>query len=91
MSTPGINGPGMSGPDTSTEIPHCSAKGCRQVAVWVLAWNNPKLHTPERRKTWLACEEHRESLGQFLDLRGFLKDTVPLADWVQPPGSDRND
>ncbi len=74
----------------STEIPHCSAKGCRQVAVWVLAWNNPKLHTPERRKTWLACEEHKESLGQFLDLRGFLRDTVPLADWVQPPGSERS-
>ena len=48
-------------PGMSTEIPHCSAKGCRQVAVWVLAWNNPKLHTPERRKTWLACDEHKES------------------------------
>ncbi len=65
----------------STEIPHCSAKGCRQLAIWVLAWNNPKLHTPERRKTWLACEEHREYLSEFLNLRGFLKDTVPLAEW----------
>ncbi|GAA2044369.1 MULTISPECIES: hypothetical protein [Streptomyces] len=59
----------------------CSAKGCREPAVWVLAWNNPKLHTPERRKTWLACEEHREHLGQFLGVRGFLKDVVPLAEW----------
>ncbi|MFC1413635.1 hypothetical protein ACEZCY_31245 [Streptacidiphilus sp. N1-12] len=74
----------------STETPHCSAKGCRQAADWVLAWNNPKLHTPERLKTWLACAEHKEHLAQFLDLRGFLKDTVPLADWVQPPGSDRD-
>ncbi|TXC91724.1 hypothetical protein [Streptomyces sp. ISID311] len=59
----------------------CSAKGCRAAAVWVLAWNNPKLHTPDRRKTWLACEEHREHLSQFLGLRGFLKDVVTLEEW----------
>ncbi|GAA2720806.1 MULTISPECIES: hypothetical protein [Streptomyces] len=59
----------------------CSAKGCREAAVWVLAWNNPKLHTPERRKTWLACEEHREHLSQFLAVRGFLKDVVTLEEW----------
>ena len=64
----------------------CSAKGCREPAVWVLAWNNPKLHTPERRKTWLACEEHREHLGQFLGVRGFLKDVVPLAEWRAAEG-----
>lgn len=59
----------------------CSAKGCRAPAAWVLAWNNPKIHPPERRKTWTACDEHRESLGGFLSARGFLKDTVALADW----------
>ncbi|MFE3326203.1 hypothetical protein [Streptomyces sp. NPDC059176] len=63
------------------ETPICSAKGCRAAAVWVLAWNNPKLHTPERRKTWLACEEHREHLSQFLGVRGFLKDVVTLDAW----------
>src|SRR5690606_23923626 len=50
----------------------CSAKGCREAAGWVLAWNNPKLHAPERRKTWLACDEHREHLSTFLGVRGFL-------------------
>ncbi|GAA1719435.1 MULTISPECIES: hypothetical protein [Streptomyces] len=65
--------------ETDTVI--CSAKGCRAPAVWVLAWNNPKLHTPERRKTWLACEEHREYLSEFLGMRGFLKDVVTLAEW----------
>ncbi|MFG2331442.1 hypothetical protein ACGFMM_17645 [Streptomyces sp. NPDC048604] len=65
----------------SPTSPICSAKGCRAAAVWVLAWNNPKLHTPERRKTWLACEEHREHLSQFLGVRGFLKDVVTLAEW----------
>jgi hypothetical protein len=56
----------------------CSAKGCREVAGWALLWNNPKLHTPERRKTWTACEEHRESLGDFLSARGFLRETTKL-------------
>ncbi|GLY31668.1 hypothetical protein [Kineosporia sp. NBRC 101731] len=54
----------------------CSARGCRQAAVWALRWNNPKLHTPERRKIWVACDDHREHLEEFLSLRGFLKDTV---------------
>jgi len=54
----------------------CSAKGCRAPAAWQLLWNNPKIHSSDRRKTWLACDEHRESLGQFLGSRGFLRETV---------------
>ena len=57
----------------------CSAKGCRASAKWRLRWNNPKLHPPERRKTWLACEDHRESLGTFLDVRGLLREVEPFA------------
>ena len=57
----------------------CSAKGCRTPAVWALQWNNPSLHPPERRKTWLACEGHRESLSSFLSVRGFLRETVPAS------------
>ncbi|NUK03133.1 hypothetical protein HRW18_18580 [Streptomyces lunaelactis] len=71
----------------SDETPICSAKGCRADAVWVLAWNNPKLHTPERRKTWLACDDHREHLSQFLGVRGFLKDVVTLAEWERNSGA----
>ena len=56
----------------------CSAKGCRAPAVWAIQWNNPKLHTPQRRKTWLACDDHRESLSAFLAARGFLRDTTAL-------------
>jgi hypothetical protein len=67
--------------------PVCSAKACRTPAVWVLAWNNPKLHTPERRKTWLACDEHRESLSSFLGVRGFLKDVLTLEEWDARDGS----
>ena len=58
----------------------CSAKACRHHARWALRWNNPKLHTPERRKTWLACDDHRESLSQFLSMRGFLRETIEAAD-----------
>ncbi|GAA1761004.1 hypothetical protein [Luedemannella helvata] len=56
----------------------CSAKACRSPAVWSLAWNNPKLHDPDRRKVWLACDAHREYLGNFLSARGFLRDTTRL-------------
>ena len=62
----------------------CSRKGCRAPAVWALAWNNPKLHEPERRKTWLACEQHRETLSGFLAARGFLRETTPLSAGVRP-------
>ncbi|MDF1602381.1 acetone carboxylase [Nocardioides sp. YIM 152315] len=55
----------------------CSAKGCQAPAAWELQWNNPKLHTTDRRKVWLACDEHRESLSDFLAARQFLKDVVP--------------
>jgi hypothetical protein len=61
--------------------PICSAKGCRAAAEWVLMWNNPKLHTPERRKTWTACAAHRASLCDFLQARGFLRDVVAVQDW----------
>ncbi|MFC5907345.1 hypothetical protein [Streptacidiphilus monticola] len=63
---------------TESETPICSAKGCREPALWVLSWNNPKLHTPDRRKQWLACDAHRDSLSEFLDIRGFLKDIEPF-------------
>ena len=59
--------------------PVCSAKGCQAEARWTLLWNNPKLHTPDRRKEWLACENHRESLSAFLGVRGFLKETRPFS------------
>jgi hypothetical protein len=62
--------------DTVAERPICSSKGCTRPAEWDLLWNNPKLHTPERRKVWLACAEHKESLSDFLTARGFLRAVV---------------
>lgn len=54
----------------------CSAKGCRALAGWALRWNNPRLHEEDRRKTWLACDEHRTSLSAFLEARGFLREVT---------------
>ncbi len=62
---------GPDGPDL------CSARGCSAPATHELRWNNPKLHTPERRKVWLACDDHRQSLADFLAARQFLKEIAP--------------
>ena len=58
----------------------CSAKACRADARHVLVWNNPKVHTADREKTWVACDEHRQSLADHLDVRGFLRRIDPLQD-----------
>jgi hypothetical protein len=56
----------------------CSARGCGAPARWALQWNNPKIHTAERRKTWLACDEHKQSLSDFLGARSFLREVEPF-------------
>ena len=70
--------PTPSGAADADDVLRCSAKGCQAPASWSLLWNNPKLHTPDRRKTWLACDDHKESLSEFLGARGFLRDVEPL-------------
>jgi hypothetical protein len=56
----------------------CSRKACRAGAQWQLLWNNPKIHTPERRKIWLACGGHRAWLEDYLQTRGLWKETLAL-------------
>jgi hypothetical protein len=58
--------------------PQCSRKGCRAPGAWSLRWNNPKLHDPAYRKTWLACDDHREYLTEFLGARSFLREVTPF-------------
>ena len=70
---------GATGPSGQVEL-RCSSRGCRSDAVWALRWNNPRLHAPGRRKVWLACEDHREHLEQFLGARAFHRETVPVGD-----------
>jgi hypothetical protein len=64
--------------DAPAEQLVCSAKGCRAPATCALRWNNPKLHEPQRRKTWLACPDHQASLTEFLQVRGFLREVDPV-------------
>lgn len=58
----------------------CSAKGCRSAPEHAVVWRNPRLHTPERRKVWLACAEHRDHLRDFVQVRGFLLEVIPVDD-----------
>lgn len=76
----------MDAPNRADRPVICSAKGCRVKAAYGLLWNNPKLHEPERRKTWLACETHADPLSDFLSKRGFLKDAVPVAELTDEMG-----
>jgi hypothetical protein len=63
----------------------CSAKGCQRAAAYALLWRNPKIHSADRAKQWLACEEHRDTLADFLARRDFPLTVEPLP---QPPASD---
>ncbi len=53
----------------------CSRAGCRDEASWAILWRNPKIHDEHRRKTWLACEAHLETLREFLAARDFPLET----------------
>ena len=64
----------------------CSAKGCRREATRALLRNTPTLHDAARRKVWLACADHEPTLGEFLRLRGFLRDTIDVADLTDAHG-----
>lgn len=74
----GASGMGRESGDVE-EVLVCSRKGCTEVALWKLLWNNPNIHTPLRRKVWLACDEHREFLESFLSSRGFWKATEEIS------------
>ncbi len=60
-------------PDT-----RCSAKGCQRPAAYALLWRNPRIHTADRVKQWLACPEHRDTLSDFLARRDFPLRVEPL-------------
>lgn len=49
----------------------CSRAGCRNAAIWRVLWRNPRIHGPERRKEWGACDEHVDYLREYLAAREF--------------------
>ncbi len=64
----------MTDPDEPTSA---RPRAARRPPTWELLWNNPKLHTPDRRKIWLACDEHRAVALRLPRRAQFLKDVVP--------------
>jgi len=56
----------------------CSRAGCRASARWRIDWRNPRIHAADRRKTWVACDEHVAYLREFLAARDFPVEVAPL-------------
>jgi hypothetical protein len=73
-------------PGTGASDHVCSAKGCRALARHAVVWRNPKLHVAGRRKVWLACDEHRQSLADFVAMRGFLIEVIPVEQLTDADG-----
>lgn len=49
----------------------CSSAGCGVRADWRVNWRNPRIHDANRVKVWLACDDHRGTLADYLGTRGF--------------------
>lgn len=60
------------GLNDSAEIKsQCSRTKCSNLASVKIIWRNPKIHTEDREKVWLACDEHTQYLTDFLRARNF--------------------
>ena len=57
----------------------CSRAGCRAAAAWLVVWRNPRIHAPDRRKTWSACDAHVAYLRDFLAARAFPVEIAPVS------------
>jgi len=58
----------------------CSRAGCSDTATWRIEWRNPKIHTADRVKVWLACDEHVDFLREFLAARDFPVNVLAVSD-----------
>ncbi|SDQ17125.1 hypothetical protein [Microbacterium sp. cf332] len=56
----------------------CSRAGCRASARWRVVWRNPRIHTADRRKVWLACDDHVAYLREFVATRDFPVTVEPF-------------
>ena len=69
---------GETGPSTE----RCSRAGCSEDATWNVNWRNPRIHSEDRVKVWLACDEHVEYLREYLATRDFPVIVTPLGQAV---------
>lgn len=65
---------------SAPDVPTCSRAGCRDEATWQVVWRNPRIHAPDRRKVWVACEAHRDYLRDYLAARDFPVGVEELTD-----------
>lgn len=61
----------------------CSRAACHADALWAISWRNPRIHSTDRRKVWVACQEHVEYLSQYLRARDFPVEVAPLEEAAQ--------
>lgn len=58
----------------------CSRAECRSRATHHIVWRNPRIHSADREKIWLACDEHVDYLRDYLAARDFpvvVRDGAP--------------
>ena len=73
----------MIGSDADADLGvKCSSAGCPATAAWRVNWRNPRIHSADRVKVWLACDAHRDTLADYLGTRGFPVLVSPLAEPV---------
>lgn len=58
-------------PGTDAGALRCSRSGCSHAPQWRVIWRNPKIHSEDRRKVWLSCDDHRGYFEGYLSQRGF--------------------
>lgn len=69
--------------DYSVGVWQCARAGCVSDAAWQVNWRNPRIHTPDRIKVWVACDEHVEFLRDYLDSRGFPVIVTPIGTYPE--------
>jgi hypothetical protein len=64
--------------DENVPTPTCSRAGCSGTATTTVNWRNPRIHSMDRVKVWLACDEHAGYLRDYLAARDFPVLLAPL-------------
>lgn len=70
---------GSAGPDES----RCSRAECRELATWAVNWRNPRIHSEDRVKVWLACDDHVDYLRDYLASRDFPVLVTPVGESIE--------
>jgi hypothetical protein len=67
--------------------PKCSRAGCSRAATTTVNWRNPRIHSLDRVKVWLACNDHAEYLHDYLVARDFPVVVAALGTVIESVGS----